>query len=283
MDIRGFTRSVSVVVAFALMAGLAQAGPISWVGSGSQNGTIIGNALSYTRATYNSNIDRIDIHLTGFITAGFGAGNQELQLLEGTWTASPGKYIYLGGDASTWASMVTNNNFLGQAPPQTYVNLDQYIPGGLTTYGWTASGLHNSTFTTAWYTVPASGPTHRLTPVVPPENVGVFDNTLLATLFVSTGADVSFAGNPSWGGWGFTNSVILPQSISGDLDSMSPAEVFDAFEQSGDTYKIAGSFSTGANQPTPTINVPEPTMIALLLAGALGLIGCAWRRRASRG
>jgi hypothetical protein len=283
MFIRGLVKGASVVIALAAMAVVAQASAISWVGSGSQNGIIIGNALSYTRTVYNPSIDRIDIHLTGFITAAFGQGNQELQLLEGTWTASNGGYIYLGGDSSTWPSLVTNHNFLGQTPPQTYVNLDQYIPGSNTTYGWTASGLHNSTFTTAWYTVPASGPTHRLTPIVQPENVGVFDNTLLATLFVSTGTDVSFTGKPSWGGWGFTNSVILPQGLNVDSDFVPSIDWYNALAQSDSMYDICGSFSTGANQPPPTINVPEPSSMVLLVAGALGLIGCAWRRRLSRG
>jgi hypothetical protein len=282
MNIRGFTRIACVVAAFALMAAWAQADSISWVGTGSQMGTIIGNALSYTRTSHNANLDEIDIHLTGFITAGFGAGNQELQLLEGTWAATNGGSLYLGGSSSSWKYLTTNGDFMGQSPPQSYVNFNGIIDTTLT--GWTSSHYAQS-LTGAWFNDPRSNPDYeyyRLTPIEPARNAGIFDNTLLASFFVTKGADLTFTANASWGGWGFTNSVILPQCLSGDLDSMSSADVFDALAQSDGTYTITGSFSTGANQPAPTVNVPEPTVMALLVAGVLGLMGCVWRRHVSR-
>jgi hypothetical protein len=187
--------SMSIVVAL-LVATTARAEVVPLTSGGVPAGS-----LTYTRTVYNSSMDEIDVHIATWI-----AGNGlHLHLLEGTWTALypeyvPGGMINLGGNAITWKALTANNGTMGRPAPQSYINLDTIT--GAATWARTGSGLVNSSLTGSWYT---SDLEVKLGPETP--NLPDFDNSLLAKIYVSTGAGVAFMGNPQWGGWGFELST----------------------------------------------------------------------------
>jgi hypothetical protein len=229
-----YVKGAMAAMLLALAAGMAQAEIVPVV-----SGQIPAGCLSFTVTAYDSSLNCWEFHLSGWITG----THEELQLLEGTWTALGWDHavIYLGGTGLTWKSRTSNNGFAGQPGPQSYVNFDSVTSGA--TWNWTGPGAVNNSFTGSWYTTQSAGPDARLMPVIPPENVGLFDNTLLAKIYVSKDCNVKFDGSSSWGGWGFSHSITK-----------------------------AGGFEI------PAIG-PEPSTIVLLCVGGVGLLGYAWRCR----
>jgi hypothetical protein len=202
------------------------------------SGAIPAGSLSYTRTHYDSTMDEIDIHIAGWIT-----GTEELQLLEGTWTAlnelyQPAGFINATGTSFDWKSRTANNGFAGQVAPQSYINFNSTTSNAA--WARTGSGLVNPTLTGSWYTDQSSGPDARLMPLTP--NLPDFDNSLLAKMYVSKDAGIGFLGNASWGGWGFSHSVTK-----------------------------AGGFQIPGT--------PEPSTLLLAASGLVGLLCYAWRKR----
>jgi len=254
---RSLILSICVVLCGALFA-QADPIPINWVGFGSQAGENIAG-LSYTRTVYNSSLDEIDIHLAGAaISPDSGVhswnGGDGLQLLEGTFTAEglsgPAGDIYIGGtSAFTYKASTSNNGFSSQPAPSSYIQFDTVTSGFPGWTPFTSTGAVYPSFAGSWYTNQSTGPDARLYPSEPPANVGAFDNTLLAKIFVTTNDGLNFAGTPGWGGWGFANSV-----------------------------NLHGNFAIPAGGGPTT---PEPSTLLLAASGLIGLLCYAWRKRRS--
>ena len=147
--------------------------------------------ISSTRTAFNSSLDEIDIHLTGFDTS--ISTDTKLNLLNGTWMATansgtPG--IYLGGTSFNWKGLTSNNNYAGQTPPQSYVNFN--LTNDNATWSRTSIGdsLYSS-FQGALFTTNSDAKLR----IVDPDLTDGFDQTLIAKMYVSTGAGISFTGN----------------------------------------------------------------------------------------
>jgi hypothetical protein len=158
-------------------------------------GATVANAeilvVSGTRTTFNASLDEIDIHLKGF-DSGIAA-DTKVNLLNGTWTATaatgtPG--INLGGAGFTWKGATSNNNYAGQTPPQSYVNFNLTNDNATWNRSLISGSLYGS-FQGALFTTNSDA---KLRVVDPDLNDG-FDQTLIAKMFVSTGAGVTFSGN----------------------------------------------------------------------------------------
>jgi len=229
-----------------------------------QNGTgAVANSFSYvdTPNADGSSLDEIDIYLTAEPT-GVAAGNQ-MQLLEGTWSASGGALGANAGIALVQTVTTTGKGgttysdwrqFTGLTPSQSagyaasypsWVDFDTVnIPNGAAANFWNESltGYTSpegvpiaSNFSGSWITTGATD-----------KPVGAE----VATFFVTHGAELDFAGhfgNPGGyyaGGFGFTNSIT-----------------------------VGGGFSCNA------ATTPEPSTIILAASGLIGLLCYAWRKR----
>jgi hypothetical protein len=213
--------------------------------------------LSYTRTSYDSSLDYIDIHFSSPVM--YKGNPVKGQFLEGTWSVLQGVgYMYVMSGAvpySTTNGLALGDDLYTPPAPDSYVNYDAY---------WSASGFartlkgdgnnkHVTALRGGWLTTNNGvyDPTQGFTPPdarlsnVPNTDPALFgmDTTLLARIYLSKDAGVSFSGTAGWGGWGFSDSA-----------------------------NLHGGFS---------IPVPEPSMLFLAATGLVGLLCYAWRKRRS--
>jgi hypothetical protein len=202
--------------------------------------------MTVTRTAATSSVDKLVFALTTMDGAASGYG---IKSMEGTWTASSGSMcVGVGGETYTYDWAGETKRGAARDTNTSWVNLDgmngslnettgQYWAGEDLMFSrsgtWSSdtdswSDVSSSYLTGSWYT---SGTALSSTASVAYKT--------LATMYVSTGANVSY---------------------SGDL----------GYTYGGGTM-AAVSFSTAA--------VPEPGTLAMLAAGIFGLVAYAWRKR----
>lgn len=223
--------------------------------------------LSYTRTHNtgsNSLVDTLEFYTHDLAAMGGGAEFNRLQVLEGTFTVLNGT-MQLTQDTDfyptyTWdrfadlTSAGLNPN-VSKRFQGSYVNIARTDSTGVI---W-GENLVGPAYTATWLTGPVDDQTtwtlhgNHSTKLYGSWNTGsgMSDGTLLARLFVTTGANVNFVG--SWGG---------------DL-GITPGAIAGGWGFSG-SKNMCGSFTTA---------VPEPTVLALAGMGLVGLLCYAWRKR----
>jgi hypothetical protein len=140
-----------------------------------------GIIVSSERSTFNASYDKVAFTLAGYTGLEATTPNTVVQLLEGTWTATPATAV-MATPGSTSAQFRNNTtNVGGAADPRSYVNFDSNIAAAFTARVSTSTGTSQS-FNGGWFTTVAAD---KLSPT---------GNSLLAEFFVTTGGDVSFAG-----------------------------------------------------------------------------------------
>ena len=109
---------------------------------------------------------------------------------------------------------------------------------------------------------------------IDPETINFASPQSLVTLYVATGSN----GTASFELEGYQNSVLVASSTATSTSGYEPLSV--SFPSGMNSVVLSG----GADRPFVVDNlsfqaVPEPSTLALLAAGAIGLLGYGWRRR----
>jgi len=169
-----------------------------------------GITASFTRTPYDGSTDAVSFHVASIDGAQAGS---LLQLMEGTWTVWPAGGLYLGGTTFNWKNQTTCNLITGSSPPQSFVNMEATTggpPGGWSEF--TGAGVYE-TLSGGWYTA-------TMIPKLEAEDTVAdgFDATLIATMYVSTGAEVSFTGQ-----FGFSNNSNLYDTTIGTAEIPEPS------------------------------------------------------------
>jgi hypothetical protein len=222
------------------------------------------------RSSYDDTWDRVVLTIASIEGAELPV-NYRLCTMLGTWTANNGAFS-LPGDATTWygpANVRNNEDAQDNPAPQTWINLSNKSPD-VATRTAAVPGPGYSSFYIGLGISPAAGQPNSLGPVDltpgadpnptwdPAEEVWVehpgysFDNTLLAIMYVDK-STTFYAGETVFSGQG---AFCRPEG-AGAIAGV-PIEV---------------RVSPGA------INTPEPSTLALLGCGLLGLLGYALRKR----
>ena len=166
------------------------------------NHSLVYGTLNVTRGALVGGYEQLNLNWASF--NGPAVGSLEY-LISGTWTMSGTTKMYLGGTSFTWKSK-SGSQMLTQgfpdAAPQSYINFDS-VAG---TFDRIGSGTEYSSLTGTWYAnAPSAGLELRPVDVSPGDGV---DETLLARLFVTPGADVTFVGETTFGYGGGTTPPI---------------------------------------------------------------------------
>ncbi len=109
---------------------------------------------------------------------------------------------------------------------------------------------------------------------IDPETINFASPQSLVTLYVATGSN----GTASFELEGYQSSVLVASSTATSTSGYEPLSV--SFPSGMNSVVLSG----GADRPFVVDNlsfqaVPEPSTLALLAAGAIGLLGYGWRRR----
>ncbi len=239
---------VAVLVAFILECGILAANadiviPITDTDDGTTAGT-----LTVTRTNNVSpGWDEIDLNFVSWTVTYPDTGLPTvIGAIAGTWTGVGGNLGLSSLDGSDWVPLTTNNN---PTLLESFVNFDSVMPdwftrgpGSAGSYAWFSSGTPGTGMEGQWLTTqhhflgPANGPIDGFP--------GASEETLLAKMYVTAGADVEFDGY-----FGFGDGAVHPPSMSPYVDV---------------------SFSTA---------VPEPPTLVLLSAAFVAGAICGWRKR----
>jgi hypothetical protein len=216
--------------------------PIANTDDGSTAGT-----LTVTRTNNVSpGWDEIDLHFASWTVQFAGDGLPTyVHEIQGTWSGVGGNLGVSSLGGSDWVPRTTNNN--SNTLLESFVNVnstweDSYFvrgPGSGGSYASFGTGPTGG----IWYTVtgPVLGPTDG--PI--PYPIGSVEESLLATIYVTSGGDVAFAG-----AFTFDDGDVHPQMAPSDL--------------------VHVSFSTAA---------PEPSTLVLLSTALIAAAIRVWRKR----
>jgi hypothetical protein len=210
--------------------------------TGQTNGHVYSSVFSYTRTALSSSVDELDIYINNLAAMHAGV----LPQLEGTWTASNGMGIVQKKGSSTRAWYLYTDpayapDIVADGGYATYVNLpyntssgQMWIetPGGTFPTGNTTDSEQLASETSlygSWFT----------------GGTGLGTNGLLASVFVTTNANVSFH-----------STLNSDRSAIGGIDISG--------------VQFQGDFTTG---------IPEPSTLFLVASGLVGLLCYAWRKR----
>lgn len=262
----------SVILALCVVlcgAMMAQATTVDVTFSGLTYGTNIypaetyKNAIEYQRIAGTGALagyDEIDFYLNND-TMSVGGGiwgtpspaTGGMTVLEGYWTTSGGSFRGQTSATKSWYKYLDNNAEDG-SKPNTYVNLP-YNGSAEWTKTVDSTGTGYAMYTSvhgAWFTSDS--------PILSGGSAAFNDptnpvNTLIARVFVTTGANVTFT------------------STTGPLNDPKGINYGGGFAF-GNGTSAAGTFTTGGAPP-----IPEPSTLLLVTSGLVGLLCYAWRKR----
>jgi hypothetical protein len=220
-------------------------------------------SVTATRTTYNATLDQVILRIHS-ITGDDVPVDSPVNLLLGTWTANGGAFNLPPVTPPAWAARLTNDGNLqdtdggnadglspgvGPTTPQTWLNFSTKTADTVYRSGFVSGSLWNQFY--AGYNISAAamaayalGPVDR-TPGGGDGSEGYwFDNTLLAVLYVSKAT------------------------------TMAAGE--DIFTGMGAYATLPGY---GGYAATTVHIVPEPSSLALLCCGLLGLLAYMRRKR----
>jgi hypothetical protein len=287
-----FRRPIFAVLFIVTCCAIVGSATVADAAMANATGSVAG-CITYNRTANvdGTNLDQVDFYLTNVPAVATG---YKLQILEGTWAASGvanagialvQSYYYAGKspvyytDWTQFTGVTFPHQLASVSTYPSYVNFEVVNnPSGAApdffnehATGQTVSGVPTfADFSGSWFTFVSK--------------LGAGD--LLATIFVTHGADVSFTahgGNPGSylydRGWGWSNAISTGNSYidnalltgGGFLDVSSTDDSLLGNIVSADTpIQSGGGFSTA---PTP-----EPSSIALLASGLLGMAWIALRK-----
>lgn len=212
----------------------------------------LGSGLGGTAST--TNLDRLDIYYTTCPSAAPGAS---LRWIEGTWAASAGGYLNVftfTSDTQLWRMNTANTYATGNiAHGVSYVNMDGTvgIVGGTTAWGVGDSGGSSGT----WYYEKKDRFGHSY---VPPQY-----------------SDDAYYYTSLTGGW----STELYKLVAGGTPNLLAQLWVTPGSDVTFTGASWGGWKFGDNILSGSIStVPEPTTLALLGMGLIGLLCYAWRK-----
>jgi hypothetical protein len=175
----------------------ASAGPITVSIMDTDDNTSLGT-LKITRTSVDG-WDELDLNIASL--SGHALGSS-INAISGAWTAlgsgSPGIGLD-SGTGLTWVPYTTNDD---PTVGESWINFDDIAPPTGSGFARTASGAYWSSFTSnsgAWYAMPpgASPSGDNLWATPGKTNAGI-DDTLLAVMYVTPGANISYSGEFSF-------------------------------------------------------------------------------------
>ena len=216
--------------------------------------------VSQTRSVFNGTYDKVVLNVTGITGSDVPTGTP-ITGLEGTWTLPAGGYFYLNSSAATWPAKLSNDaDAQDVAGPETWLDFGNYNSANTHSRGGQNGSNNNqwNAFTISYNCDPSIygtyynyfiGPTDYTPGNDGSGNAGAgFDNTLLAVLYV-THATPDLSGKTIFSG---TGDYALP---------------------------LGGGAQSGIATTLQVVGVPEPSILALLGCGLMGLLAYVWRKR----
>jgi hypothetical protein len=207
-------------------------------------GNFLINTIGYSRTTGGS-YDMIEFHVINYLS-----GTNWISSMEGTWSGVafdgfPAPSMYFAGSGTTFKNNTKNQGGAGPAAPQSWVNFDSSVSSAVIWNTRTGTSPLYTVVGGNWYT---TDNTMFLRPVDPtpasnPDLDDGNDETLIAKIYVQHGGSVSFNGK----------------------------------------FNVYNPSTHGSTTLTGTLAIayiPEPSTLALLTIGLIGLLAYAWRRRA---
>ena len=206
--------------------------------------------LQEIRTPYDSTYDEIDIKLTGMKVSG-----AKIVDIDGTFTAVGGAFYMTGSFATDILNGYANSAPTPPAPPESYVNFDSLLTNNGRTQATPPVANQYTSFSILLYDSPVVTTSRYLTFPEPAGSNG-FDNTLLATMFVTKSTtSVAFSGDMGFtdtgGGSAGNPTVNFPDTAPEKPTNVSPADGASSLGLAptvvGSAYAAAsGGVQTGA-------------------------------------